>query len=129
MPALNKKNNSQLDAVLNQNPALKKEFERRIKTARVQAAALAEESKELLRNKLVELELTIEKNLLREEELLDQLKLQDLTKIVGDGNPVLGQLRIENAKLQAEVENLKIALKDLHRTYSRLMNEKSKTAR
>jgi len=129
MPALNKKNNSQLDAVLNQNPALKKEFERRIKTARVQAAALAEESKELLRNKLVELELTIEKNLLREEELLDQLKLQDLTKTVGDGNPVLGQLRIENAKLQAEVENLKIALKDLHRTYSRLMNEKSKTAR
>ena len=129
MPAATKKNPSQLDALLNTNPALRKEFERRIKTARVQAASLAEESKEHLRSKLVEAEIALEKSLLREDELLKLLKLREVSEIAGDGNPALGEVKIENTKLRSEVENLKIALKDLHRTYAKLVNEKSKPTR
>lgn len=126
-----KKVQSQLDVLVNANPHLKKELERRIKAARTQGASLSEAAKEELRYKLVNTERQLEAAGRQIERLEGKIKLQDLAVIAGDGNSIVGQLKIKNVQLEAENENLKLALHDLQKTYARLVNNqaKSKTAR
>lgn len=130
MPALpRKKTQSQLDIVLSENPLLKKEMERRLKAARIQAASLAEQSKEQLRYKVVDLEAQLNLAYAKIEKLRGQIKLHEQALLVGNSNPTVGKLKITVTQLEAENENLHLALVDLQQTYAKLVNSKTKQSK
>jgi hypothetical protein len=114
---------SQFDSLVNSNPQFKKELERRIKYARSQGASLAEQSKEELRYRMLALEEQLASSNRQLERVVEKLRLQELSLVAGEGNAHVGQLKITNLQLQAEKENLEIALKDLQRVYSKVVSE------
>lgn len=124
-----KKTTSLLDQLVGENPAAKKELERRLKTARVQGASLAEQEKEELRVKLVLLEKQRADLEARYVRAMEELRLKKLAPVMGDGSVVVGELRIANSRLEHEKENLEIALKDLQKSYSKLVNDAQKQTR
>jgi len=124
-----KKPQSQLDVVLSENPLLKKEMERRLKTARVQAASLAEQSKEQLRYKMLDLETQLNLANLKIEKLNNVIKLHEQSSLVGNGNPATGKLKILITQLEAENENLSLALTNLQQVYAKLVNSKNRESK